>query len=62
MPKGKTTSKTFVTAMIKIIKDSELDKNSIKWHDFKTQTLINIEKIIKNQMILNGIIIKSFTI
>ena len=41
MPKGKTTSKTFVTSITKILKDTELDKNSIKRHDFKTQTLIN---------------------
>ena len=30
--------------MTKILKDMKLDKNSIKRHDFKTQTLINIAK------------------
>ena len=40
----KPASKTFITSMTKILKDSELDKNSIKRHDFKTQTLINIAK------------------
>ena len=49
MLKGKTTNKTFVTSMTKILEDSELDKNSIKRHDFKTQTLINIAKNYKEQ-------------
>lgn len=30
--------------MTKVLKDSDLDKNSIKKHDFKTRTLINIAK------------------
>ena len=35
--------------MMKILKDSELDRNSIKSYDFKTQTLINIAKNFKEQ-------------
>ena len=42
LPKGKTTSKTFISAMTKILKDCDLEKNNIKRHDYKTQTLINI--------------------
>ena len=49
MPKGKTTNKNFVTSMTKILKDSEMDKKSIKRHNFKTQTLINIVKNYKEQ-------------
>ena len=43
IPKGKT-SKIFVSSMTKILKDTELDKNNIKRHDFKMWTLINIAK------------------
>jgi len=35
--------------MTKILKGSELYKNSIKRHDFKTQTLINIAKNYKEK-------------
>ena len=42
LTKGKTTSKTFISAMTKILKDCDLEKNNIKRHDYKTQTLINI--------------------
>lgn len=45
--KGKITSKTINTAMTKILKDCDLEKNNIKRHDYKTQTLIYISNNFK---------------
>ena len=47
--KEKQVVKYFVISMTKILKGSELYKNSIKRHDFKTQTLINIAKNYKEK-------------
>jgi len=40
--------------MTKILKDCELEKNNIKRHDYKAQTLINISKNYKDERILDG--------
>ena len=42
LPKGKTTEKSFILAMVNIFKDIELMKNELKRHDFKTRDLITI--------------------
>ena len=44
LPKGPITSKSFYISIINILKDSVLNKNAIKRHDYKTKTLINISK------------------
>ena len=47
--------------MTKILKDCDLEKNNIKRHDYKTQTLINIDKKFKKKhKILNGLILMIF--
>ena len=42
LPKGPITSKRFYISIINILKDSVLNKNSIKRHDYKIKLLINI--------------------
>ena len=54
LPKGKTTSKGFILAIKNIIKDSELVKNEIKRHDYKTQTLIKLANGYNKKEEFNG--------
>jgi len=44
LPKVPITSKSFYISIINILKDSVLNKNSIKRQYYKTKTLINISK------------------
>ena len=40
LPKSKTTEKTFILAMIKILNDTNLNKIDIKRHDYQTRAII----------------------
>ena len=63
LPKGLITSKSFYISIINILKDSVLNKNAIKRHEYKTKTLINISKSYNNEgeiVIINGTHIKNF--
>lgn len=45
LPKGKTTEKTFILAMIKILNDKNLNKIDIKRHDYQTRALIKFANL-----------------